>query len=54
MKNKWIWILVAVLLVCNIGLVGYLVTREDAPVSVTCDADRFKSEYEALNSKDNG
>lgn len=54
MKNKWIWILVAVLLVCNIGLVGYLVTREDTPVSVTCDADRFKSEYEALNSKDNG
>ena len=57
MKNKFVWIAVAVLLVCNIGLVGYLLTKDSNvsnPPAVSCDADRFKSEYEAINGKDNG
>jgi thiol-disulfide isomerase/thioredoxin len=60
MKNKIVWIIVAVLLICNIGLVVHLLTKDDAKVvdnnhiSTSCDADRFKSEYEALNNKDNG
>lgn len=59
MKNKLVWIIVAILLICNIGLVVYLTTNgnNENPtpnVSVSCDADRFKSEYEALNGKDNG
>lgn len=57
MKNKLVWIIVAVLLVCNIGLVAYLVTNNDneKPIqNVSCDADRFKNEYEALSGKDNG
>lgn len=58
MKNKLVWIIVAVLLVCNIGLVAYLITNNDNNPSqngpVSCDADRFQSEYESLNGKDNG
>lgn len=58
MKNKIVWIIVAVLLVCNIGLVAYLMTNDDGasnpPVSASCDADRFKTEYESKNNKDNG
>lgn len=57
MKNKLVWIIIAVLLLCNIGLVGFLLTKDDGvdnPPVVSCDADRFKSEYEALSGKDNG